>query len=226
MGNENLIQNTELKNEQLKDETEIFNSFINVMVQIVEKYGKSEGECSKRLGKMIGIELAKKIREVNQDIQILFIMGYPDYMAEGYEVDAMHYLMKPVSQEKLVKVMEKAVGNLKSQEKYILLQGNGERLRLPVNKIIYVEVFSHSCVLHMTDETVETRTSIGKLESELGTEFIRVHRSFLVHLSYIKKIVKAKIFLENGEAVPLERRKYAEVNLAFIHFYGGGQDLQ
>lgn len=45
---------------------------------------------------MIGIELAKKIREVNQDIQILFIMGYPDYMAEGYEVDAMHYLMKPV----------------------------------------------------------------------------------------------------------------------------------
>lgn len=93
-------------------------------------------------------------------------------------------------------------------------------LRLPVNKIIYVEVFSHSCVLHMTDETVETRTSIGKLESELGTEFIRVH------LSYIKKIVKADIFLENGEAVPLARRKYAEVNLAFIHFYGGGQDLQ
>ena len=99
-------------------------------------------------------------------------------------------------------------------------------LRLPVNKIIYVEVFSHSCVLHMTDETVETRTSISKLESELGMEFIRVHRSFLVHLSYIKKIVKAEIFLENGETVPLARRKYAEVNLAFIHFYGGGQDLQ
>lgn len=178
------------------------------------------------MGKMNGVKLAKKIREVNQNIQILFVTGYPDYMAEGYEVDALHYLMKPVSQEKLVKVMEKAAGNLKSQEKYILLQGNGEMLRLPVNKIIYVEVFSHSCVLHMTDETVETRTSISKLESELGMEFIRVHRSFLVHLSYIKKIVKAEIFLENGETVPLARRKYAEVNLAFIHFYGGGQDLQ
>ena len=45
MGNENFIQNTELKNEQLKDETEIFNSFINVMVQIVEKYGKTVGLC-------------------------------------------------------------------------------------------------------------------------------------------------------------------------------------
>lgn len=178
------------------------------------------------MGKMNGVELAKKIRKVNKDIQILFATGYPDFIAEGYEVDALHYLIKPINQEKLIKVMEKAIVNIQNEEKYILLQDNDEMLKLAISTIIFVEVFSHSCVIHTIEGTVETRTAISKLENVLGTQFIRVHRSYLVNLEYIKKIAKTEIELEKGEVVPLARRKYSEVNLAFINFYGGRQGLK
>ncbi len=174
--------------------------------------------------KMNGVELAKKMREDNRDIQILFVTGFPDYIAEGYEVDALHYLMKPVTQEKIFSVLNKAVENLKTVEKNLLfLQVNGEMIKFITDNIFYVEVFSHSCILHTTEGNVETKISISELENKLGDEFIRVHRSYLVNLEQIKKIAKTEIFLEDGSVVPLSRRKYTDVNMAFIRHFGGSQ---
>lgn len=173
------------------------------------------------MGNMNGVELAGKLRKDNHDLQILFVTGFPDFMAEGYEVDAIHYLLKPVTQERFFRAMEKAAERLKQAQPVLLLQENGETMRIVVNSIYFVEVFSHSCVLHTTDGNVECRTAISRLESELGSQFIRVHRAFLVNIEYMKRIAKTEILLENGETVPLARRKYSEVNLAFINYFGG-----
>lgn len=173
--------------------------------------------------KMNGVELAKKLREDNRDIQILFVTGFPDYMSEGYEVDALHYLMKPVTQEKIFAVLNKAVVNLKTVENHIFLQVNGEMIKLITGNIFYVEVFSHSCILYTTDGAIETKISISELEQKFGRDFIRVHRSYLVNLEQIKKIAKTEIVLENGSVVPLSRRKYTDVNMAFIRHFGGSQ---
>ncbi len=173
------------------------------------------------MGKMNGVELAGKLRKDNQDLQILFVTGFPDFMAEGYEVDAIHYLLKPVTQESFFRAMEKAAGRLKQTQPVLLLQENGEMMRIALNDIYFVEVFSHSCVLHITDGNVECRTAISRLENELGNQFIRVHRAFLVNMEHMKKITKTEILLENGEKIPLARRKYSEVNLAFINYFGG-----
>lgn len=172
--------------------------------------------------RMNGVELAKKLRLDNRQLQILFVTGYPDFMAEGYEVDALHYLIKPVDPRKLFRVLEKAADNLTKTEKVLLLQDNGELRRLIIRNILFVEVFSHSCTLHTTEGIIETRISIGELGNRLGEAFIRVHRSYLVNLGQIKRIAKTDIFLEDGSTVPLARRKYTEVNLAFIRYFGGG----
>ena len=172
--------------------------------------------------RMNGVELAKKLRQDNRQLQILFVTGYPDFMAEGYEVDALHYLIKPVDPRKLFRVLEKAADNLKMAEKVLLLQDNGELRRLIIRNILYVEVFSHFCTLHTTEGIIETRIPIGELGNRLGEAFIRVHRSYLVNLEQIKRIAKTDIFLEDGSTVPLARRKYTEVNLAFIRYFGGG----
>ena len=170
--------------------------------------------------KMNGVELAKKLREDNQEIQILFITGYPDYISEGYEVDALHYLMKPVNAEKLVKVMNKAIANLKVAEKIFLIQEKGAMIKVLTKDIYYVEVFDHSCIIHTTEGNIETQTSIRDLEKNLLGDFIRVHRSYLVNLEQIKKIARTEIILENGDIVPLARRKYKDVNTAFIRHFG------
>ena len=71
------------------------------------------------MGAMDGVTLAKKIRQNNDTIQIVFITGYSDYIAEGYEVSALHYLMKPVKPEKLFSVLNRAVEKLRKNEKVL-----------------------------------------------------------------------------------------------------------
>ena len=65
------------------------------------------------MGKMDGVTMAKKLRQDNDTIQIIFITGYSDYISEGYEVAALHYLMKPVKEEKLFSVLDRAAEKLK-----------------------------------------------------------------------------------------------------------------
>ena len=178
------------------------------------------------MGKMNGVELAKELRKANGDLQIVFVTGFPDFISEGYEVDAVHYLMKPLQKERFFGAMEKAAAHLKKAEPVIILKDSGEMTRIVLKNIYYVEAFSHSCILHTTDGNIEYKISISSLEKELGDGFVRVHRSCLVNIDRIKKIVKTEVLLDNGETVPLSRRKYNEVNLAFIeHFRGKAGDL-
>lgn len=175
------------------------------------------------MAKMNGVELARKLREDNEKIQIFFVTGFSDYISEGYEVGALHYLMKPVIKEKIFNVMDKAVSNLKGKEKVIFVQENGEIQKILTKTILYVEVFCHVCMIHTTEGTVETKMSISDLEKKLSDGFFRVHRSYLINLERIKKIAKTEIFMDDGSAIPLSRRRYKDVNVAFIrHFEGRG----
>ena len=88
---------------------------------------------------MDGIELAEKIRETNSGMQIVFITGFPDYISRGYDVSALHYLIKPVEKEKLFEVLSKACDNLKKEEKFVLLSVDNESLKVNLKDIIYVE---------------------------------------------------------------------------------------
>lgn len=77
---------------------------------------------------MDGVSLAKRIRQDNESVQIVFITGFPDFISEGYEVSALHYLMKPVSAEKLFTVLDKATANLGKTDKTVIFTVDGERL--------------------------------------------------------------------------------------------------
>ena len=169
---------------------------------------------------MNGVELAKTLRREDRALQILFVTGYPDYSLEGYEVGALHYLLKPVKEDVLFRVMDRAVSGLEVREKVLLVHSGGEMRKIPVKDIFFVEVFSHACVIRTGDENIETQMPIRELETRLGEDFVRVHRSYLVNLERIRKIGKSEVSLENGSVVPLSRRKYRDVNLAFIRHFG------
>lgn len=82
------------------------------------------------MGDMNGIELARKIRRENHLVQIIFITGYMEYVAEGYDVEALHYLLKPVTEEKLYGVLDRAAERLKSKEKELCLTLPGSVTRI------------------------------------------------------------------------------------------------
>lgn len=174
---------------------------------------------------MNGVELAKKIRKENDSVQIVFITGFPDFMAEGYEVCALHYLMKPVSFDKLSAVLDRAKGKLNKKEKSIIITIDGETIRIAVSEVISVEAFAHSCILTTRNAHFELKTGITAIEKMLreaaGEALVRCHRSYMVGVRYIKSISKTDITLDSGVRIPLSRGHYQAVNQAFIHYFKG-----
>lgn len=176
------------------------------------------------MGVMDGVSLAKKIRQGNDTVQIVFITGFADYISEGYEVAALHYLMKPVRQDKLFAVLDRAVATGKKAEEVILLPVNGEILRLAVDQVQYVEAFSHNVdIITMTD-TISVKFSISEMEKRLGDTFIRCHRSYLVGLAHIARLSKTEVILDSGKSLPLSRSAAPQVHRAFISYYKGEKD--
>lgn len=173
------------------------------------------------MGKMDGITLAKQLRERKENAQIVFITGYPDYVSQGYDVEALHYLMKPVQEEKMFSVLDRAAANLTKKRNVLLFTKDGSICRLPADEIMYVEVFSHSVSIVTGSGCVEIRKTLGQLEEELGEGFIRCHRSFLVNLRFVAQILKNELVLDNGQALPVARRAQQTVHEAFVSWYKG-----
>ena len=176
------------------------------------------------MGAMDGVSLAKKIRQDNDSVQIVFITGFADYISEGYDVSALHYLMKPVKQDKLFGVLDRAVAAMQKTERVILLPVGGEMLRLPVSHVQYVEAFSHTVAIVTGTDTIQVKMPISEIEKMLGDGFIRSHRSYLVGLRHIARLSKTEVVLDNGKSLPLSRSAAAPVHKAFILYYTGDKD--
>ena len=164
---------------------------------------------------MNGVELAKRIRQENDAVQIIFITGYTDYIAEGYEVSALNYLMKPLSENKLFEVLNRAVLKIRKNEKSLFLSLSGETVRIPIYEIKYLEVQQNYVTIHAKEDYTVKKT-LGEFEHELDERFYRTGRSFIVNLSCIDKITKTGVFLSDGSVIPLPRGKYEPLSKAFI----------
>lgn len=172
------------------------------------------------MGDLSGMELAGKIRKENDEIPILFITGYEKYMAQGYDVAALHYLLKPVHKEKLFEVLDGLSRKKKSEEKLIFPTAEGHLL-LPASHIWYVEAMGHDCLLYTAEDKKQIRMSMGDAIKLLSGQkgFVQCHRSYMVNLQHISAIVRAEIVLDDGTRLPVSRRAQKEVNEAFIRNY-------
>ena len=167
------------------------------------------------IGPMDGVTMAKRVRQDNEAVQIVFITGYSDYIAEGYEVAALHYLMKPVNQEKLKVVLDRALEKRKQEERCLNLEAYGEMVRIPFYEIRYLDVHQNYVTVHAKAEYTVKRT-LGDFEKELDNRFHRVGRAIILNLKYIQRVTKTEVRLSDGTALPLPRGAYEPLNRAII----------
>lgn len=167
------------------------------------------------MGRMDGVTMAKQLRKSNDTVQIIFITGYSEYIAEGYEVAAIHYLMKPVKEEKLRSVLDRAAEKLVRNEKVLNLETGGEMTRVPVYQIRYADVFGNYVTIHAQSD-ITVKMTLGELEKQLDDRFYRAGRSCIVNLTQISRVTKTEIRLSDGTAIPLPRGAYEGVNRAII----------
>ncbi len=171
------------------------------------------------MGKMNGIDLARKIREQNKDIQIVFITGFEKYISVGYDVAALHYLMKPVKPEKLSEVLNRAADNIVKSSPVLFVDSGGENIRLRLSDIFFVEAAGHSVIINTSDSEITINQPLASFFDSLGDRFVYAHRSYVVNLEHIKRISKSEILLDNDKTVPVSRRIYDDVNRAFAEYY-------
>ncbi len=168
------------------------------------------------MGEMDGVSLAKQVRRTNELMQIVFITGYSDYITEGYEVAALHYLMKPVKEEKLFVVLDRAVERLHKNTKVLTLETAEEMVRVPLYQVSALEVQRNYVTVHARqDYTV--KKSLSELMEQLDERFFRVGRSAVVNLNDISRVTRSDIYLTDGRSIPLPRGAYDKLNRAIIH---------
>ena len=165
--------------------------------------------------KMDGVTLAREIRKTNKSVQIVFITGYSDYIADGYDVEALHYLMKPLKEEKLFVVLDRAANRIIQNEKYLLLNYYDGTIRIPLHEIVYIDVDRNYVTIHSNQDYTIKKT-LGEIEKELDKRFFRIGRSVIVNLKYISRVTKTDVFLANNTILQLPRGVYDSLNRAII----------
>lgn len=168
------------------------------------------------MGQMDGVTMARTLRKDNDGVQIIFITGYSDYIADGYEVEALHYLMKPVDESKLFSVLDRAADKLCRNEQFLTLELSGETVRLPVYQIRYAEVQGNYVTVHAKSDYTAKMT-LSELETRLDDSFFRLGRSALVNLGYVARVTKTAVTLNDGSVLPLPRGAYDRINRAIIN---------
>ena len=167
------------------------------------------------MGAMDGVTMAKRVRQDNEAVQIVFITGYSDYIAEGYEVAALHYLMKPVNREKLLIVLDRAMEKRKQEERCLNLEAYGEMVRIPFYEIRYLDVHQNYVTVHAKSDYTVKRT-LGDFEKELDDRFFRVGRGMILNLKFIQRVTKTEVRLSDSTVLPLPRGAYEPLNRAII----------
>ena len=157
---------------------------------------------------MDGITLAKKLRERSDDIYIVFLTGHVEYALEGYEVNALRYLTKPVQEDKLREVL-RFVMDKSTSKRQLMIREDGEEILINVSDIIYLEAQNQYVMIYTTNGEHLVRYNIGDFEEQLKKDgFFRAHRGYLVSLAKVKKLVKSEILMDgmDGElSIPVSR---------------------
>lgn len=167
------------------------------------------------MGGMDGVSLARSIRREDEAVQIVFLTGYSDYIAEGYDVAALHYLMKPVDRTKLFSVLDRAAEKLRQNQRCLNLELSGEMVRIPLYEIRYLDVHQNYVTVHAkADYTV--KRSLGDFARELDGNFYRAGRGMILNLRQIRRVTRTEVHLADGTVLPLPRGAYEPLNRAII----------
>jgi DNA-binding LytR/AlgR family response regulator len=168
-----------------------------------------------------GMEAAREIRERNSRVQIVFLTSSPEYAVESYSVRAYYYILKPISEEKLFPILDRLTDDFKKPEDALLIKTHSSISSLPYGKIEYIEVSAKKLYFFLTDGS--TREVTGKLadyEQALLKRpgFMKVHRSYLVNLQWVKELRQGELITTSQKRVPVSRAAYPQVRTAYTQF--------
>lgn len=183
-----------------------------------------------KMGKISGMDIAKHIRKQEeisrQKSIIIFVTGYQEYMEAAFDVNAFHYLIKPIDVEKFSKVFSRAWKKVfvfeEQSKQYIIVKSSGTQQKILLKNIYYIESSNKKVIFHTTNGTLEVYKKMKELENTLGNTFYRCHRCYFVNMEKISSYSTDNIQLTNGENLLLARKKYSDFIKTYMRYVKNG----
>ena len=164
-----------------------------------------------------GIEVAKQLYRKSC---IIFITFYEEYALEAFDVDAVHYLIKPVSDERLYQALDRAIGRSEQMDhKMLTLVKAGKTRIIDIHDILYCEVFNHQVLIHTVQDTCDYSGSLDMLEKELDANFFRCHRSYIINIRCVIGQEEGVAIMSSGDRILVSRRKQTEFMQKLLRFF-------
>lgn len=162
---------------------------------------------------MDGIELAEKLRRTQEEAIICFVSTSDDFYREAYDLYAIQYLLKPVSEAAVKQLLQKVSKRLvRNRERKLPFQFRGQSRAIPYGKILYISSREHTIYICCVDGTVqECKGKLSEMAMQVcGDTFMRCHQSFIVNMYHVEGFSGANLIVA-GEQIPVSRRYYTEV---------------
>lgn len=169
-----------------------------------------------------GMTAAKEIRKVDSEVVIMFITNMSQYAIKGYEVDALDYILKPITYFSFCQKLGKAISKIKNRTtNYIMIQNKSEALRINIEDIYFIESKAHNLIYHTAIGEYVVPGTMKETEEKLAPYgFSRGNSCYLIHLKHVDSI-RDKCAVVRGEALALSRPRYKEFMQSLTKYWGG-----
>ncbi|MGL6105143.1 LytR/AlgR family response regulator transcription factor [Romboutsia sp.] len=173
------------------------------------------------MNKLSGMDVAKKLREHDTNVEIIFTTAVSGYLEQGYEVRAYRYLIKPFEKDDLKRHLLACISDILSKrENYLVLEGKGILYKIDIDNITYIEVLQRNITVHTLDDKYTIKMSISNIEKKLKNyNFYRSHRSYLINLKYVQSI-SSNMAIVNNDEVPISRYRIENFKLKLVNTLG------
>jgi len=172
---------------------------------------------------MNGIETARKIREIDSNVGLIFLTSLTQYVWKGYEVNAVNYLLKPLKYTRLKMELDRYFSHYQGKnELYLTFANDKGKFKVLYKDIRYVETEKHNVKIHFEDKEQVIYQNMKKLSASLEKEpcFARCHASFLVNLAYVKSIEHLEIVLVTNERIPISQPRRKDFMIKMTEYWG------
>ena len=169
---------------------------------------------------MDGIVCARQLREIDHNVVLIFITRMAQYALQGYDVDALDFMVKPVDEFRLFLKLNKAVSIAKKRSQKLSVVSEGKTIVLSLEDILYVEGSNQYVYFHTMEDRYRVHSTLKDVESRLGSGFARCNNSFIVNLNRVNKASAKEVFIA-GRQLPVSRTRKKEFLDSLNRFLGG-----
>ena len=170
---------------------------------------------------MDGMSAAEEIRKMDTEVVIIFITNMPQYAVRGYEVDALDYVLKPITYFAFAQRLNRAIERIKKRTKRVIsVNIKGSQIRMPIESVYYIESQGHTLIFHGVNGEVEAPVTMKEIQEKLRDEhFFRGNKGYLINLAHVDRVVEGCAVVA-GEELVLSRGRRKEFMEALAGYWG------